>query len=252
MNHRQRTYSVKWMIGLAGWAVLAWPSWGGSCGDRLVETFEGGSNEAAWSFGGFDEIEPTGGADDGGAWLRVSNLATFYPILQNDAGVDSPFNGDFRSRGVTSVGLDAQTVFADFGGCGLAFSVVLRDTKGTANPADDDYAYFWDGGVEMLAPCVGEGWVRYDVPVPSADTSSLPAGWTGGWDNDPENFRPGVDWNDVITSVDRVEFWWGGPPIFAIVQEWEAGADNLTIECGGVFSDGFEEGGTGSWSATRP
>lgn len=115
---------------------------------------------------------------------------------------------------------------ADFGAGGRNFSLLLRDTKGTAsNPDDDDYAYY----VGPLVPQVGQGWVSYDFPVPSQSTESVPAGWTGGWAGDAEHFRPGVDWNDVITHADSVEFWWLNPAFFAIFQQWDVGVDNVRV-----------------------
>jgi hypothetical protein len=192
----------------------------------FVDTFTGGANSAGWSFNSFnpDTIESTGG--NPGAWLRNNLLDTFAPILTNDAAIDSNFNGNLRAKGITAMGVDARTDHADFGAGGRDFSLLLRDTKGTPlDPEDDDYAYY----VGPLVPQVGQGWVSYDFPVPSQSTEPLPGGWTGGYAGDPEHFRPGIDWNDVITSVDQVEFWWLNPSFFAIFQQWDVGVDNVRV-----------------------
>jgi hypothetical protein len=104
-------------------------------------------------------------------------------------------------------------------------TLLLRDRKGTADVEDDDYVYF----VGPNIPRVGEGWVHYDVAVPSQETD-LPAGWKGGWVGDCENLRPGVTWADVISNVEQVEIWWIDPCFAAIFQQWNVGVDNLEIE----------------------
>jgi hypothetical protein len=105
-------------------------------------------------------------------------------------------------------------------------SILLRDTKGTpTNPDDDDYAYYVGPNVPLFA----DGWMHFDFAIPSDSTDAVPEGWRGGWSGDPENFRPGVDWNDVITNVDSVEFWWINPSFFAIIAQWEVGVDNISI-----------------------
>jgi hypothetical protein len=190
-----------------------------------VETFEGGTNNAGWAFNpGADIIEPTGG--NPGAWLHNPLLDTFAPILTSSFGVPSDFNGNLRAKGVISMGVDGRTDHADFGAGGRNFSILLRNTRGTPGDFDDDdYAYF----VGPLVPQVGEGWRSYNFAIPSQDTSAVPAGWSGGHAGDPENFRPGVTWNDVITNVDRVEFWWLHPAHFAIFQQWNVGVDNVSV-----------------------
>lgn len=196
----------------------------------VVEGFEGGTNRAGWSFlAGADVIELQGG--NPGAWLHQRNFDTFAPILSNSSVLPSAFGGDYRARNVTRISFDARTDATTFGNpTGFEMSLLLRDTKGTALVDDDDYAYFV--GPEVPQP--GQGWKHFDYDVPSASTASVPPGWRGGWVGDPENFRPGIDWNDVITSVDLVEFWWIDPRFFAIFRNWDIGADNIAIELDSV------------------
>ena len=192
----------------------------------FVDTFEGGTNTAGWTFNSLspDVIEPTGG--NPGAWLHNPGLDTFAPILTNTPTIPSLFTGNLRARGVTNIGIDAITNSATFGAGGRQFSLLLRNIRGTPNdPDDDDYAYF----VGPLVPQVGEGWKSFNFNVPSQNTSAVPAGWSGGHAGDPENFRPGVTWNDVITNVDVVEFWWLHPAFFAIFQQWDVGVDNVSV-----------------------
>ncbi len=210
--------------------------------DTFVEDFEGGANQAGWAFiSGGDIIETTGG--NPGYWIHQPSYDTFAPILDCMWGNPTPFVGDYRAAGVTTIGIDARTDANDFGTAGFPFAILLRDTNGTPNNVDDDdYAYF----VFDQCPMAGEGWVHYDFDIPSQLTDPVPAGWSGGYSGDPENFRPGVDWNDVIVSVDRVEFWWMHPAWMAIFQNWDVGADTISI----VF-----EGGTavqdGTWGSIK-
>ncbi|MEM7203940.1 MAG: hypothetical protein AAF628_27010 [Planctomycetota bacterium] len=192
----------------------------------VVDDFEGGTNNAGWSFNVTvpDRLESSGGMP--GWWLRNSGIQSFAPILTNDPGIPSAFIGDLRAAGVTHISVDARTDAKAFGPpVGFEFSLLLRDSKDTGDPSDDDYAYFL--GPQVPQP--GEGWVHYDFPVPSASTAAVPPGWTGGWAGSPTSFRPGVTWSDVITNVDRVEFWWLDPAKFALIVGWDVGVDNVTV-----------------------
>lgn len=190
--------------------------------------FEGGSNSSGWSFNVTvpDIIESTGG--NPGGWLHNPSVSSFAPIATHDPNSGSTLSGDYRAMDVTRITVDARTDAASNTSAGREFSIVLRDTKGTPNVNDDDYAYF----VGPLIPQTGQGWVSYSFEIPSQSTDAVPAGWSGGWVGDLENFRPGIEWNDVITSVDVVEFWWLNPSFFAIFQTWDVGIDNVCQEIG--------------------
>lgn len=191
--------------------------------DTITDTFEGGHNTGGWSISGNSTIDPVGG--NPGSWLHNSLADVPFPVVRSNGA--SAFVGDFRLLGVTLISFDAQLVDRDFGNpVGFPMSLLLRDTKGTpGDPTDDDYAYF----VGPRVPQIGQGWIHYDFAIPSDETTPVPAGWSGGWAGDLENFRPGVDWNDVITNVDRVEVWWLHPAFFAIFAQWDCGMDNIAI-----------------------
>ena len=198
-----------------------------SGGGGVTPLFDGfdGANLGGWSYNPGDVLEPNGGSPDG--WLHQSNAQTFAPIFNS---ASASLSGDYRARNVTRVAFDARTDGTDFGnGAGFSMSIVLRDTKGTATANDDDYAYFIGPNV----PLVGAGWEHYDFVIPSADTSAVPTGWKGGWPGDLENFRPGIDWNDVIQNVDRVEISWIDPALFAIFQTWDIGLDSIEFHAAG-------------------
>jgi hypothetical protein len=195
-----------------------------SFGATVTETFEGGTNAAGWSYG-FDSPDNTGG--NPGWWLHAVGLDTFAPSLSTNPSIPSAFTGNLRAKGVTSMAMDARIDHTDFniGGDAFSMTLLLRKTNGTPDDvSDDDYAWF--AGEQV--PVVGSGWQHYDFPVPAAQTT-LPAGWKGGSPDDPESFRPGVTWNDIVTSADIVEFDYLKPGFFAIFQQWDTGADNISV-----------------------
>jgi hypothetical protein len=227
---------------------------GGSGVQPLHDGFDG-TNLGGWIYNLADELEPSGG--NPGGWLHQPNAQTFAPIFNSTA---TAFTGNYRMHGVTRLSFDARTDSVDFGnGSGFEMSILLRDTKGTPIVDDDDYAYF----VGPNIPLEGAGWTHYDFDIPSADTSAVPTGWKGGWVGDGENFRPGITWNHVIESVDRIEIWWLDPALFAIFQGWNVGLDSISFFAegssvvrngGGSNPVGFAETGPatigGTWDTT--
>ena len=192
--------------------------------ETVTEDFEDMSSEFGWHFMSWgDIIQPEGG--NPGAWLNNPEVMTFGPQLRCDYNAPV-FTGNFREVGVTMISLDARTDYIDWGSMEIEMSILLRDTNGTpGNVDDDDYAYY----PGPICPQPGQGWLHYDFEIPSDSTESHPAGWWGGWVGNLEDFRPGIDWNDVIVSVDRVEIWWWHPAYFGIMQTWNVGADNISI-----------------------
>jgi hypothetical protein len=192
----------------------------------LFDDFTGGTNEGGWTYNPGDVIETSGG--NPGGWWHQATADTFGPSVPS---TNPSLAGDWRARNVDRASFDARLDDLDFGtGAGFQMTLLLRDTHGTPSINDDDFAYF----VGDEVPLKGAGWKSFSYPVPSQDTSALPAGWTGGYPGDSTSFRPGVDWNDVITSVDRVEIWWIDPALFAIFQQWNIGLDNVHISADGA------------------
>ena len=193
-----------------------------------IDDFDAGTNPNGWTFGVTtgDILEPTGG--NPGGWLHNPLIDSFAPILTSGSTATNAVPTDMRAAGVTRIDIDAITNGVSITAAGRSFTILLRDTKGTPDVNDDDYAY----SVGALVPQVGQGWVSYSFDVPSASNDPTPAGWSGGWVGDLSAFRPGVTWSDVISSVDVVEFWWIDPTFFAIFQQWDVGVDNIEIVSG--------------------
>jgi len=192
--------------------------------ETVTEDFEDMVNDYGFTYGNsYDTIEAAGGNPD--AWLHNPNVQSFGAILRTPYNTPV-FTGNYREMGVTMISLDAISIAIDFGPVPIEMSVLLRDTNGTPGDVDDDdYAYY----PGAIIPQPGEGWLHYDFEIPSDSTESHPPGWWGGWVGNGEDFRPGIDWNDVIVSVDRVEIWWWHPAYFGIFRTWDVGCDNISI-----------------------
>ena len=190
------------------------------------DNFDTGLNKGGWNYNPGDVIESIGGSP--GGYLHQPVADTFGPIFQSD---NNRLVGDWRAAGVDNLSFDGILHNMIFGnGSGFEMSILLRDTKGTPGVNDDDYAYF----VGPNIPLKGAGWKSFDFNIPSQDTSAVPAGWWGGWSGDGTQFRPGVTWNDIITSVDKVEIHWLNPSFFAIFQQWDVGLDNIAVRGNGL------------------
>ncbi|MGB0330412.1 MAG: hypothetical protein ACPGPE_01185 [Planctomycetota bacterium] len=194
-----------------------------------VDDFDSGTNPNGWTFGVQtpDVIQTSGGNPAG--WLRNPLVDSFAPIVTIQPSGPTDFVGDLRAKQVVRMGLDAITNQVATTAADRSLTILLRDTKGTPTLTDDDWAY----STGPLVPQPGAGWRTYSFDVPSQSTDPVPSGWKGGSVLDPERFRPGVQWSDVITSVDQVEFWWIDPTFFAIIQQWDVGIDNVFVETEG-------------------
>jgi hypothetical protein len=184
-----------------------------------VEGFTNGSNQGAWTWGAGDQIVATGG--NPGHYLRTLVLDTFAPQPRTGAGVSSAFTGDYRARGVTTVGIDLITLATQFN-FQREVTLILENDAGTPGDVSDDQSvYFISPG---FVPQPGTGWASFDVAVPS-QASVLPAGWQvlqGAG-------TPAQVWNAVITNVSRVRWFYGDPTFFFIFDIWQVGMDNARI-----------------------
>ena len=211
--------------------------------ETFTETFDGGSNVGGWTFGTGNEVVESSGGNPG-AYLHDTFVDTYAP--QPHTSQPSIFTGDLRQLGVSRIGIDLITFSVDFSAEGRPLTLMLISDQGTPGNFDDDWAAYLMGPSNVPLP--GEGWISYSFNVPSQETS-LPAGWATlafGPSSPPD-----PDWNQVITNVAELRFFYGDPTMFFIFQGWNLGLDNPTISYG-LFDDGFESGDTSAWSATVP
>ena len=198
----------------------------------FVEGFETGSNTGNWSFfgdptTGLEVIDPSGG-NPGSFWHSLCGeglacLDTFAPQLRTQVGVESIFTGDYRGKGVTTMGVDLAVLGppgVTTGGRPL--TLILRHDADTPDDPFDDVVVYRLG--KRNIPSDDGNWRQYRFQVPSSKTT-LPNGWLvlqGSGDDD-------ADWNQVIQDVSQAEYFFGDPTFFFIFQQWELGVDNLRI-----------------------
>jgi len=190
------------------------------------ENFEAGNNTGGWTFGNtsFETIEAAGGSP--GAFLHNTFLDTFAAQPRTTLGVDSPFVGNYRVRGVSSLGIDLAIFSIDTTTQGRPLSVILYSDSGTPDDSSDDCRVHRVGG--HPTPMPNGNWASYRFRVPSGN-ATLPQGWVvtgcaGRTDDEA--------WNQVISDVDQLRFFTGDPDLFFIFQVFDIGMDNPTIVYG--------------------
>jgi hypothetical protein len=192
-----------------------------SGGTTFIETFSGGSNVGGWTYFAPNEIiDQTGGNLP--PYLHAWNLDTYAPQPRTTQTA-SAYNGNYRQRQVSSVGVDLITNAVDFSAGGRPLALMLFDDNDTPGDGSDDSAAYTLGA---NIPEPGQGWRSFDFVVPS-QSLTVPAGWdllAAGPSSTP-------DWNRIVTDVDALGFFYGDPTMFFIFQMWNVGMDNPRITC---------------------
>jgi len=233
MDQAQRFQPLTWTRRVLGGAALAGalagPLAAAETRVTVVETFETGTNEGAWTFGTGNEffVEANGHP---GRYLRDSSLVSFTPRASTSFGVTSAFTGDYRARGVASVGIDLAIPAVNGNVSSRRLTLILLNDNGTPADLADDWGAFTV--TELPLPPVGVAgfsaetdilqWVAYDIPVPS-QSGSLPTGWQ--WIN-KNMLRQGGGWSRLMRSVDHVGFEFGDPAQLYPLFNWDVAMDN--------------------------
>lgn len=206
---------------LAASAFLALPTAAQQCGSSFVEGFDGFSNVGAWGWSGtFQASLSTGGNP---SWhVRSQVVSTDLPGLRTQDPA-SYFVGDWRARGVTSVGVDLFAFHLDPTQCGRPVTLRLYSDAGTPTTTADDRSVVFVSSDPI--PCKDASWHSYAVDVP-AQSSVLPPGWSversGG--------LPLTQvWGAVVQDVTRLQWLLGDPGLSYPTTSWQLGADNARI-----------------------
>jgi hypothetical protein len=211
---------------------LATPAGAVEVRTTFVETFETGTNEGEWTFGTGNEffVDMNGNP---GRYLRDSSLVTFTPRASTSFGVASAFTGDYRARGVESVGIDLAIASASGNVSSRTLSLILLNDNGTPFDLADDFGAYTVTSLPL--PPVGVAglnsptdilqWVSYDIPVPS-QANSLPAGWS--WIS-RNTLRPSGGWARLVRDVDHLGFIFGDPALLYPLFNWDVALDNPRI-----------------------
>jgi hypothetical protein len=202
--------------------AAAMAAWIPASADTFIENFDAGpANVGNWTFGVPPTYPATGG--NPGKYHRTQGLDTFAPQLRTQS-TTSVFTGNYREANVTSVGVDLTTIAVDFSAAGRPLTVILVSNNGTPANVNDDWGAYKIGPTNVPLP--GQGWISYDFEIPS-QSKTLPEGWN------IIKFGAGApvspDWNNVITNVSQLRYFYGDPELFFIFQMWTLGVDNTRI-----------------------
>jgi hypothetical protein len=189
-----------------------------------------------WLFGAFDIVQIGGG--NPGNYLRTSGLDTFAPQPRTMAGLNNDYVGDknYADMNVTAIGIDVMINAVDFSAAERPLSVYLINDNNTPGDSSDDFGASFTA--PTFVPVPGEGWRTFEFEVPS-QSETLPPGWV---------FRtlgpstPPFDWQDIITDVDSLRFFYGDPDFFFIFQMWNTGIDNFRLVMESAALDGDCDG----------
>lgn len=197
-----------------------------------VETFESGTNTGNWLWGTGTEAFVVGG-DAHGRYLRESHLVTFTPRASTDFGTPSIFTGDYRSRSVSSVGIDLAIADVSDIVTGRTITLILLNDNGTPGNLEDDWGAYTV--TDMPIPPIGIAgitetsdmlqWRSYDIAVPS-QSNALPEGWS--WISRNYQRKSGA-WGRLMRDVDHVGFIMGDPALRYPLMSWDVALDNPRV-----------------------
>ncbi len=212
MNHRATTLAWLAALSLVPFAAADY---------TFVETYEQPPYFGGWTYGtGYGYIQSTGG--NPGAFHHDSYLFSFTPHPTTVS--ESIFTGDYRAAQVVSIGIDLITFMVDFTADARPVSVRLSSENSTPHYYLDDWGVYFVGPDNM--PLAGEGWLSFDIEIPS-QTVEPPDGWIY-YRNGPDSPLE-LDWDALITGVDRASFVCGNPGMVHILQWWDVGFDNTRV-----------------------
>lgn len=192
---------------------------------QILEDFESG-NPTNWrmdfdgTFNGFavPDIIPghsaTGGNPDG--HISFTNLSSQMPVWFLNSENDPDFTGNFRSRAVEGVTMDARLI-TGASPFGMHMYVLLGDDMGTPEINDDIMIWSpFDGAQYGFAGVGGSGVLPYGVWNTltwdlDASSTFLPAGWNVWSFSGTHSGDDDADWNALIQDVDYMAFTNGAP-----------------------------------------
>lgn len=204
----------------------------------FVETFDNRRNVGGWSFNTTHRpiYEETGG--NPGGYLHDDHVVTFAPSPGTRLGEESIFTGNYRERKVTSLGIDLRSINYEYDITNRYLALMIMNDNGTPSDVIDDWGAYVIGDVKlpskylpMLASSVTAnepGWISYDFDIQS-QTNGLPEGWTFMRWTLGDGEMPGGSWAELMQNVSYVQFYYGDPEMYYILQAFDLGLDNPRI-----------------------
>ena len=178
----------------------------------ITEGFDGGQNEAGWTWGAACESVIASGGNPG-AFLTQECLDTFacQPRTTNP---NSLFCGNWRTKGASQFSVDLITHSTQFI-FQRELHLILK-----SGPLEITLGH----GDPDSVPQVSVGWKTLSFDV-NSQSQVMPPSWrvlSGTGD-------PNLIWNSVIENVTEVQLFYGDPDFFFIFDQWYTGMDNPRI-----------------------
>jgi hypothetical protein len=203
----------------------------------FVETFDSRRNEGGWSFYTPDRpiIEEEGG--NTGGYLHDDGVVSFAPHPGTALGVESIFTGNYRDRKVTSLGIDLRCIDYEYDITTRYLTLMLMNDNGTPLDPEDDWGAYIVGPTKLPSKYVAwlsstitnePGWVSYDFEIQS-QTGSLPEGWVFFRNESGAATTPGGSWKQLMENVSYIQYYYGDPILYYILQSFDLGLDNPRI-----------------------
>lgn len=203
----------------------------------FVEDFESRRNVGGWSF--YTTHKPTfedeGGNTDG--YLHDNHVSSFAPAAGTAVGVESIFTGDYREQKVTSLGIDLRCIDYEYDITSRYLTLILMNDNGTPEDVEDDWGAYIIGDTKLPSKYVAwlsstiinqPGWVPYDFEI-NSQTTELPEGWTFFRVYQMGGEMPAGSWTRLMQNVSYVQFYFGDPELYYILQHFDLGMDNARI-----------------------
>jgi len=203
----------------AGAALTASPAF------AAVVTFDNGPE--GWSIQNAVTIDPAGG--NPGANLSHFQIDTFGVNIANTTNPD--FLGDYGAKGPVTISIDVKVnrIWDQFfGDVPRELVVELRSYDLAQN------GYPWTSVWTKVGDIFSDlDWTTMTAEIADPTSATLPAGWGGYGDEDPNTFEPilpaGVTFADVLADVDEIVFTSFVPGYFYGFTNYDFAVDNISI-----------------------
>ncbi|MEM7227751.1 MAG: PEP-CTERM sorting domain-containing protein [Planctomycetota bacterium] len=200
--------------------------------------FESGTGgwEGPQGIGGTTFVDATGGVG-GSAGLRTqfNNFGITFDNSTNNA-----FIGDYTQYDEVTLSIDVKVdQIGTFLPVARPWVVELRDYDSAQGGFPWTSVYLVLGAISQAN---NSDFVTYSTTITDPSSATLPAGWGGFGDEDPNTFEPilpaGVTFADVLSGVDEIAFTTIQPGFFFSFDDYDVTLDNISITTSAVPAPG--------------
>jgi hypothetical protein len=212
---------------IAAISMLASPSYAAS---NALVGFDGGTNDG---FQGNAYFEATGGNPGGNAHHLAPD---FFGTSLRTGALGEPANpsflGDYSSFDEVTFELELRVdVLRDFIGNPIfrEIGIALRD-RDIQGPSGASGVFFT---LDVIGESLQPDWTNLSVTIDDPTSPTLPAGWIGFGDEDPNTFEPilpaGATFATVLAGVDEFEITTFVPGYFYTSANTDIRIDNIRV-----------------------